>query len=81
METYTGLILANEKLTINDRNLNLLRRQVETDQIRLERGQITISDLAQSESSLAGAQAQYIQVKNEVITNKLNYENIIGKIF
>ena len=81
IETYTGLILANEKLTINDRNLNLLRRQVETDQIRLERGQITISDLAQSESSLAGAQAQYIQVKNEVITNKLNYENIIGKIF
>ena len=49
--------------------------------LRLERGQITISDLAQSESSLAGAQAQYIQVKNEVITSKLNYENIIGKIF
>ena len=80
IQAYTGLILANEKLNINSRNLNLLRRQVETDQIRLERGQITISDLAQSESSLAGAEAQFIQSKNEVITNKLNYENIIGKI-
>ena len=80
IEAYSGLILANEKLTINQINLSLLERQVETDKVRLERGQITVSDLAQSESSLAGAQAQFIQAKNEIITNKLNYENIIGKI-
>ena len=72
--------MANEKLTINQINLSLLERQVETDKVRLERGQITVSDLAQSESSLAGAQAQFIQAKNEIVTNKLNYENIIGKI-
>jgi len=80
IEAYSGLILANEKLTINQRNLSLFEMQVETDKVRLERGQITVSDLAQSESSLAGAQAQFIQAKNEIITNKLNYENIIGKI-
>ena len=80
IEAYSGLILANEKLTINQRNLSLLEMQVETDKVRLERGQVTVSDLAQSESSLAGAQAQFIQAKNEIITNKLNYENIIGKI-
>jgi len=80
VDAYTGLILANEKFKINERNLNLLKRQFETDQIRLERGQITVSDLSQSESSLAGAQAQFIQAKNDVVTNKLNYENIIGKI-
>ena len=80
IEAYSGLILANEKLTINQINLSFLERQVETDKVRLERGQITVSDLAQSESSLAGAQAQFIQAKNEIVTNKLNYENIIGKI-
>ncbi len=80
IEAYSGLILANEKLTINQINLSLLERQVETDKVRLERGQITVSDLAQSESSLAGAKAQFIQAKNEVVINKLNYENIIGKI-
>ncbi len=80
IEAYSGLILANEKLTINQINLSLLQRQVETDKVRLERGQITVSDLAQSESSLAGAKAQFIQAKNEVVINKLNYENIIGKI-
>ena len=80
VEAYSGLMLANEKLKINQSNLNLLERQVETNRARLERGQVTLSDLAQSESSLAGAQANFIQSQNEVITNKLNYENIIGPI-
>ena len=80
IEAYSGLILANEKLKINQRNLNLLERQVETNRARLERGQITLSDLAQSESSLAEAQANFIQSQNEIVSNKLNYENVIGPI-
>ena len=52
IDIYSNLILAREKLNINRKNLNLLRRQVENDKIRLDRGQITITDLAQSESSL-----------------------------
>ncbi len=78
IETFTGLILAREKLEINRRNLNLLIRQVETDKVRLDRGQITITDLSQSESSLAGAQAQFTQASNDLLISKLNYENIVG---
>ena len=80
VEAYSGLIFAEEKLKINQNNINLLERQVETDQARLERGQITLSDLAQSESSRAGAQAKFLQAKNETITAKLIYEKIIGPI-
>ena len=80
IEAYSGLVFANEKLIINQINVNLLERQVETDQARLERGQITLADLAQSESSLAGAQAKFIQAKNELVTSKLVYEKIIGPI-
>ena len=80
VETYTGLISANEKLKINRSNVNLLDRQVETDRIRLERGNISLSDVAQSESSLAGAQAKLIQAENDFLTSKLNYENVIGKL-
>ncbi|MDC0855589.1 TolC family protein [Candidatus Pelagibacter sp.] len=80
IEAYSGLMLANEKFKISQNNLNLLERQVETDQARLERGQITLVDLAQSEASFAGAQAKYIEFRNEITTKKLNYENIIGPI-
>ena len=80
IEAYTGLISDREKLKINKSNVNLLERQVETDRIRLERGNISLSDVAQSESSLAGAQAKFIQAENDFLTSKLNYENVIGKL-
>ncbi len=80
IDAFTNLILARETLNINSKNLNLLIRQVENDKIRRNRGQITNTDLAQSESSLAGAQAQFAKAKSDLLISKLNYENIIGKI-
>ena len=80
IQAYTGLVSANEKLKINKDNVNLLDRQVETDRIRLERGNISLSDVAQTESSLAGAEAKFIQAENDFLTSKLNYENVIGKL-
>ena len=79
-EAYTGLVSAKDKLEINKSNINLLERQVETDRIQLERGKITLSDVAQSESSFAEAQAKLIKAENDLLTSKLNYENIIGKL-
>ena len=79
-DAYTGLISAKEKFAINNSNVNLLERQVETDRIRLERGNISLSDVAQSESSLAGAKANLIQAENNLLTSRLNYENIIGQL-
>ena len=60
-------------------NIDLLERQVETDQNRLEKGEINLTDLAQSESSLAGARAELIAVENDLVTSKANFEKIIGK--
>ena len=80
IEAYSNLIASSEKVRINEKNLNLLIRQVENDKTRLEIGQITLSDLSQSESSLAGAEAKNIKAINDLTTSKLDYENVIGKI-
>ena len=80
IEAHTNLIASIERVKINERNLNLLTRQVENDKTRLEIGQITLSDLSQSESSLAGAEAKNIKAINDLTTSKLNYENVIEKI-
>ena len=71
--------LATSTCWLNSKNLNLLIRQVENDKIRRDRGQITNTDVAQSEASLAGAQAQFVKSKSDLLISKLNYENIIGK--
>ena len=70
--------LATSTCWLNSKNLNLLIKQVENDKIRRDRGQITNTDVAQSEASLAGAQAQFVKSKSDLLISKLNYENIIG---
>ena len=80
VDAYSSLVAAQEKFKINNSNVNLLDRQVETDRIQLERGKITLSDVAQSESALAEAQAKLISAENDVFTSRLNYENIIGEL-
>ena len=77
-EAHADFILGKKKLNINNINVDLLERQVETDQTRLEKGEINLADLAQSEASLAGARAKLIAVENELITSKVNFEKIIG---
>ena len=78
-KVHTGLLLNRKKVNINLMNIDLLERQVETDQNRLEKGEINLTDLAQSESSLAGARAELIAAQNDLVTSKANFEKIIGK--
>ena len=80
IEIYSNLVLSNKKIKINKENVNLFERQIETDKSRLERGEISLTDLAQSEASLAGAKAQLIEAENKLITSKFNYEKTIGSI-
>ena len=78
-KAHTNFLLSTKKVNINLMNIDLLERQVETDQNRLEKGEINLADLAQSESSLAGARASLIAAQNELITSKANFEKVIGK--
>ena len=78
-KAHTNFLLSTKKVNINLMNIDLLERQVETDQNRLEKGEINLADLAQSESSLAGAQASLIAAQNELVTSKANFEKVIGK--
>lgn len=78
-KAHADLLLSKKKVNINLMNIDLLERQVETDQNRLEKGEINLADLAQSESSFAGARAALITAQNELVTNKANFEKVIGK--
>ena len=78
-KAHADLLLGKKKVNINLLNIDLLERQVETDQNRLGKGEINLADLAQSESSLAGAKAALIAAQNGLVTSKANFEKTIGK--
>ena len=73
---YFDLIFKFKNEEFNSLNVNLFERQVDSDSARLQKGEITLTDLAQSESSLAGARANLIKAKTELLASKTNFERV-----
>jgi len=78
-KAHANLLLSQKKVNINFTNLDLLERQVETDQNRLEKGEINLTDLAQSEASLAGSRAALTTAQSDLLASKSNFEKVVGK--
>ena len=78
VSAYTDLLFKIDNKNFNLDNLNLFERQVETAAARLQKGEVTLTDLAQAESSLAQARANLILAETELLTAISNFERIIG---
>ncbi len=74
---YYDLIYKIKNKQFNLANVDLFERQVETDISRLQKGEIALTDLAQSESSLADSNAKLITADTELLAAKSNFERII----
>ncbi len=73
---YFDLIFKSKNRKFNLSNIDLFERQVDSDNARLQKGEITLTDLAQSESSLAGAKANLIKAETELLSSKTNFERV-----
>ncbi len=79
VSAYFDLIYKSKNENINIANVNLYESQVESDSARLQKGEITLTDLAQSESSLAGANASLINAQTELLSSITFFERIVGE--
>ena len=78
-DAYFDFIYKSKNENFNNSNVNLFERQVESDNARLQKGEITLTDLAQSESSLAGARAKLIKAKTELLSSKTNFQRVTSE--
>ena len=76
ISAYFDFIFKTKNQEFNLSNVNLFERQVDSDSARLQKGEITLTDLAQSESSLAGARANLIKAQTELLSSKTNFERV-----
>jgi outer membrane protein len=61
---YFDLIFKSKNEKFNLSNVNLFQRQVDSDNARLQKGEITLTDLAQSESSLSWSKSKFNKSSN-----------------
>jgi outer membrane protein len=66
-------------LKLNEQNVTLLKKQLEASKARFEVGEITRTDVAQSEAALARGEAQLIAAQASLKASRLAYEHVVGE--
>jgi outer membrane protein len=67
-------------LGLNDSNVEVLRKQLEATQDRFRVGELTRTDVAQSEAALQGAIAARVQAQGTLIQDRTNYLRVVGRL-
>jgi outer membrane protein len=75
---YMNLIRDAAILTLQRSNVEVLQEQLRQTQDRFAVGEVTRTDVAQSESRLAAARAQLLTAESNYTTSRATYRQVIG---
>ncbi len=75
---YTNVVRDQAVLKLEQNNVDLLNKQLEATQAEFENGEVTHTDVAQSEARLAGAQAALIQARGALAASRAAYVRVVG---
>jgi outer membrane protein len=78
IEAYMNVVQAQSILDISRNNEDVLKQQLKASQERFEVGEVTRTDVAQSEARLSNASAQVIAAEGELISAIAGYERVVG---
>ncbi|NBX03472.1 MAG: hypothetical protein EBR02_05345 [Alphaproteobacteria bacterium] len=75
---YTDVVEKQSVLEVNQKNVDVLTKQLEATRARFEVGDITRTDVAQSEARLAKAKADERQALGDLDASRATYKRVIG---
>jgi len=78
VNAYVGVIQAQDLLTLNINNEQVLKKQLDATNDRFRVGEITRTDVAQAEAALAGATAQRQTAEGSLATARATFAQIVG---
>lgn len=79
IQAYADVIRDMEVLRIRQANLAVLQRQLEESSARFEVGEITRTDVAQSEARLAQSEAELANAQAQLSTSRAVYAAVVGQ--
>jgi outer membrane protein len=73
--------VARDEATVNleQNNVTVLQKQLQATQEQFKVGELTKTDVAQSQARLAGAQAQVTIGRGQLAASRANFEHVIGR--
>ncbi len=79
IQSYADVIRDTEILAIREANLSVLQRQLEEASARFEVGEITRTDVAQSEARLAQSEADLANARAQLSVSRAGYAAVVGQ--
>jgi type I secretion outer membrane protein, TolC family len=79
LQAYADVRRDQAALAIRQENVKVLTRQLEESQARFDVGEVTRTDVAQSQARLAQAQALLQQAEAQLAISRANYGEIVGQ--
>ena len=79
IQAYADVLRDDEILAIRQSNLGVLQRQLEEASARFEVGEITRTDVAQSESRLAQSEADLANARAQLSVSRAVYAAVVGQ--
>jgi outer membrane protein len=75
---YMNLLRDTAILDLQRRNVEVLQEQLRQTRDRFNVGEVTKTDVAQSESRLAAGRSQMLQAESNYVTSRATYRQVIG---
>jgi outer membrane protein len=79
IQAYADTRRDQEGLRIREENVRVLQRQLDESKARFDVGEITRTDVAQSEARLAAADAQLSQAQAQLASSRAVYAAVVGQ--
>ncbi|WP_297804966.1 TolC family outer membrane protein [uncultured Brevundimonas sp.] len=79
IQAYADVLRDMEILRVRQENLQVLRRQLEESNARFEVGEITRTDVAQSEARLAQSESDLAQAQAQLSVSRASYATYVGQ--
>jgi TolC family type I secretion outer membrane protein len=80
VSAYMDVVRDEAVLALNDNQVDVLQRQLEASQNRFEVGEITRTDVAQSEARLSAAKSARISAEAQLTASRTAYQRIVGQM-
>ena len=79
IQAYADVLRDMEILRVRQENLTVLRRQLDESNARFEVGEITRTDVAQSEARLAQSESDLAQAQAQLSVSRASYATVVGQ--
>jgi len=78
-QAYMNVLTDEAIVSLNKQNIEVLAEQLRATRDRFQVGEVTNTDVAQSEAALSGAYTQLNQAEANLLSSKATYRQIIGR--